>query len=78
MLRYAVLRGWNDVRFPGEKRFEDVRVNVISVTRGCVGDEFPEKKHYATLEWPDPLSWTEKFTKGEVLRKMGTCREILR
>ena len=29
-----------------------LRFNVISVTRGWVGVQFPEKKHYVTLEWP--------------------------
>ena len=27
-----------------KKRYEDVRFNVISITRGWVGVEFPEKK----------------------------------
>ena len=35
-----------------KKRYEGVRFNVISVTRGWVGVQFPEKKHYVTLEWP--------------------------
>ena len=30
--------------FPGEKRYKGVRFNVISVTRGWVGVQFPEKK----------------------------------
>ena len=29
-----------------------LRVDVISVTRGWLGVQFPEKKHYVTLEWP--------------------------
>ena len=29
--------------FPEKKRYEDVRFNVISVTRGWVGVKFPEK-----------------------------------
>ena len=41
------------VSFPGKKRYEGVRFNVISVTRGWVGGvKFPGKKHYVTLEWP--------------------------
>ena len=40
------------VRFSGKKRYEGVRFNVISVTRGWVGVQFPEKKRYVTLEWP--------------------------
>ena len=40
------------VRFSGKKRYEGVRFNVISVTRGWVGIQFPGKKCYVTLEWP--------------------------
>ena len=32
------------VRFSGKKRYEGVRFNVISITRGWVGVQFPEKK----------------------------------
>ena len=42
--------------FPGKKRYEGVRFNVISVTRGWVGVNFPEKTCYATLEKP-PYEW---------------------
>ena len=35
-----------------KKRYECVRFNVIGVTRGWVGVQFPEKKRYVTLEWP--------------------------
>ena len=38
--------------FPEKKRYEGVRFNVISVTRGWVGFKFPGKKRYVTLEWP--------------------------
>ena len=38
------------VTFSGEKPHEGVRFNVISITRGCVGVQFPEKKRYVTLE----------------------------
>ena len=31
------------VKFSGKKRYEGVRFNVISVTRGWVGVQFPEK-----------------------------------
>ena len=40
------------VSFPRKKRYEGVRFNVISVTRGWVGVKFPGKKRYVTLEWP--------------------------
>ena len=39
------------VKFSGKKRYEGVRLNVISVTRGWVGVQFPGKKRYI-LEWP--------------------------
>ena len=44
--------GWVGVSFPGKKRYEGVRFNVISVTSGWVGVKFPGKKCYVTLEWP--------------------------
>ena len=47
-----VLRNADGVRFSGKKRYEGVRFNVISVTRGWVEVQFPEKKRYVTLEWP--------------------------
>ena len=50
MLRNAV--GGGGVSFPGKKRYEGVRFNVISITRGWVGVKFPGKKRYVTLEWP--------------------------
>ena len=40
------------IKFSGKKRYEGVRFNVISVTRGWVGVQFPGKKRYLTLEWP--------------------------
>ena len=44
--------GVGGVKFSGKKRYEGVRFNVISVTRGWVGVQFPGKKRYVTLEWP--------------------------
>ena len=45
MLRNAVGGGrGGGVSFHGKKRYEDVRFNVISVTRGWVGVTFPGKK----------------------------------
>ena len=41
MLRNA--DGGGGIRFSGEKHYEGVRFNVISVTRGWVGVQFPEK-----------------------------------
>ena len=40
------------VKFSGKKRYEGVSFNVISVTRGWVGVQFPDKKRYVTFEWP--------------------------
>ena len=42
MLRNAVRWG-GGVRFSIKRRYEGVRFNVISVTRGWVGVKFPEK-----------------------------------
>ena len=36
----------------GKKRYEGVRLNIISVMRGWVGVKFRGKKRYVTLEWP--------------------------
>ena len=49
VLRNAV-GGGGGVSFPGKKRYEGVRFNGISVTRGWVGVKFPGKKRYVTLE----------------------------
>ena len=43
VLRNAVGGGVRDVSFPGKKRYEGVWFNVISVTRGWVGVQFPGK-----------------------------------
>ena len=50
VLRNAVTGG--GVSFLGKKRYEGVRFNIISVTRGWVGIKFPGKKRYVRLEWP--------------------------
>ena len=53
MLRNAVGGGGGGcASFPGKKRYEGVRFNVISVTRGWVGFKFPGKMRYVTLECP--------------------------
>ena len=54
MLRNAMVGGgcqWvGDVSFRGKKRYEGVRFNVISVTRGVGGGvKFPGKRRYVTL-----------------------------
>ena len=40
------------VSFPGKKRYEGVRFNVICITRGWVGSNSLENSAYVTLEWP--------------------------
>ena len=42
------------VTFSGEKRYEGVRFNIISVTRGWVGGPISREKStgYVTFEWP--------------------------
>ena len=57
---YVTQMGVGGVTFSGEKRYEGVRLNVISVTRRWVGVQFPEKKRYVTLEWP--LCYVHVFT----------------
>ena len=49
---YATQMGVGGCQNFRKKRYEGVRFNVISVTRGWVGVQFPEKKRYVTLEWP--------------------------
>ena len=44
--------GGGGVKFSGKKRYEDVKFNVISVTRGGWGSNFQGKKRSVTLEWP--------------------------
>ena len=49
MLRNAMSA--RDVKLP-DKNYEGVRFNVICVTRGWVGDQFPGKKRHVTFDWP--------------------------
>ena len=49
---YVTQMGVGDVKFSRKKRYKRVNFNVISVTRGWVGVQFPGKKCYVTLEWP--------------------------
>ena len=41
---YVMQMGVGGLKFSEEKRYEGVRFNVISVTRGWVGVQFPGKK----------------------------------
>ena len=50
MLRNA--DGVGGAKFSGKKHYEGLRFNVISITMGWVGVQFPEKQRYITLEWP--------------------------
>ena len=59
---YVTQMGVGVVRFSGKKRYEGVRFNVISVTRGWVGVLFPGKKRYVTLEWPLVVEFTTGYT----------------
>ena len=43
MLRNAI-GGGSVSDFPEKSNYEDVRFNVISITRGWVGVKFPEKR----------------------------------
>ena len=59
MLRNA--EGGGGINFSEEKRYEGVRFNVISVTRGWVGFQIPGKKRYVTLEWPHTRPYAYTF-----------------
>ena len=52
---YIMQWGGGGVPNSPEKCCQGVHVNIISVTRGWVGVQFPEKKRYVALEWR-PLS----------------------
>ena len=62
--------GVGGLRFSGKKRYEGVRFNVISVTRGWVGVQFPEEKRYVALEWP--------LTKMEILPRKSDLTTMSR
>ena len=49
---YVTLWRVGVLAFPEQKRYEGVRFNVISATRGWVGVKFPANKRYVTLAWP--------------------------
>ena len=56
--------GGGGVSFSGKKCYDCVMFNVISVTRGWVGVQFPGKQRYITLEWPLPTK------VGEISKKI--------
>ena len=56
--------GVGGVKFSRKKRYEGVRSNVIGVTRGWVGVQFPGKKRYVTLEWPLTSKYLGTFDKN--------------
>ena len=60
---YVTQMGVGGVTFSGKKRYECVRFNVISITRGWVGVQFPGKKRYVTLEWPLTHIFTLSFSQ---------------
>ena len=47
---YITQWGWGGWQISQKKRCEDVRFNVISVTRGWVGVKSPGKKRFVTVE----------------------------
>ena len=49
---YVTQMGVGGVKFSEKLRYEGVIFNFICVTRGWVGVQFPGKKRYVTLEWP--------------------------
>ena len=60
---YVTQLGVGGVRFSRKKSYEE-KFNVISVTRGWVVVQYPEKKRYVTLEWPLPYAHPSR--KGTV------------
>ena len=57
-----MLRNADGVR--KKKRYEGVRFNVISVTRGWVGVQFPGKKRYVMLlEWPQMMMFHSQLVR---------------
>ena len=63
--------GGGGVKFSGKKRYEGVRFNVISVTRGWVGVQFLGKKRYLTLEWPARKSYRKEHSPGNHYRRIA-------
>ena len=61
---YIMQMGLGGVTFSGKKRYEGVRFNVVSVTRGWVGVKFAGGKRYVTLEWPQTGAETELCSLG--------------
>ena len=74
MLRNTVGKGWEDVKFPGKKHYEDLcrplLFNISSIMRGWVGVKFTGKKRYVTLEWP--LSKDVLFSNTHKNNKLDT------
>ena len=68
--------------FPEKKHYEGVRFNVISITSGWVGVQFPGKKRYVTLEWPlttkyysiNTILCCAKVTSNSLARKINSWR----
>ena len=55
-----MLRNAMGVGVYGSAHISVTKSNVISVTTGW-GVEFPEKKHYVTLEWPSTVQLMENM-----------------
>ena len=73
MLRNADRGGVSN--FPGKMRYEGVRFKVVSITRGSVSVQCPEKKRYVTLEWP-PSSLIEIDFATVVFRSEATDGKV--
>ena len=66
------------VQFSGGKRYEGVWFNVISVTRGWVGGQFPEKKLYVTFEWPPSKEMSLARDHNRQLEQLRlTCGNVI-
>ena len=64
------------VNFPGKKRYEGVRFNVIRVTRGEGGSNALAKSCYVTLEWPYQAIHTDYIVTGVQGAAIGLYRDV--
>ena len=71
---YLAQIGVGGVKFSGEKRYEGVVCNVISITRGWVGVQFPGKKRYITLE-RSLTAFNHQFINGPCSQQVDMHKE---
>ena len=62
--------------FPGKKRYEGVRFNVISITWGWVGVKYPGEMRYLTLEQIN-CQVTDNQCVVKIYRSRSKCRSFV-